>query len=41
MTVLIGGMRALGANWDDSGKGVFTDRVGVLTNDFFVSEIII
>ncbi len=37
MTVLIGGMRALGANYDNSSKGVFTDKVGVLTNDFFVN----
>jgi catalase-peroxidase len=36
MTVLVGGMRALGANYDDSEYGIFTDRVGVLTNDFFV-----
>jgi len=37
MTVLIGGMRVLGANVDNSSKGVFTDRVGVLSNDFFVN----
>lgn len=37
MTVLIGGMRALGANYDNSSKGVFTDKVGALTNDFFVN----
>ncbi|MFW5967944.1 MAG: catalase/peroxidase HPI [Persicimonas sp.] len=37
MTVLVGGMRALGANWDDSEYGVFTDRPGTLTNDFFVN----
>ncbi len=36
MTVLVGGMRVLGANADGSDRGVFTDRVGVLTNDFFV-----
>lgn len=36
-TVLVGGLRVLGANWDDSGYGVFTDRPGVLTNDFFVN----
>jgi catalase-peroxidase len=36
MTVLVGGLRVLGANWDDSDYGVFTDRKGVLTNDFFV-----
>ena len=35
MTVLVGGMRALGANYDQSSHGVFTDRPGVLTNDFF------
>ena len=37
MTVLLGGMRALGANWDGSSHGVFTDRPGVLTNDYFVN----
>lgn len=37
MTVLIGGMRVLGANYGDSKHGVFTDRVGVLSNDFFVN----
>ncbi|MDP4548871.1 catalase/peroxidase HPI [Marinobacter sp. MDS2] len=37
MTVLIGGMRMLGTNYGDSGAGVFTDRVGVLSNDFFVN----
>ncbi|HAQ59303.1 MAG TPA: catalase/peroxidase HPI [Microbacterium sp.] len=37
MTVLVGGLRVLGANWDDSAYGVFTDRPGVLTNDFFVN----
>jgi len=37
MTVLIGGMRVLGANYDHSSLGVFTDRVGVLSNDFFVN----
>ena len=36
MTVLIGGMRVLGANYDQSEHGVFTDRPGTLTNDFFV-----
>ncbi|QCX28145.1 catalase/peroxidase HPI [Nocardioides jishulii] len=35
MTVLLGGMRVLGANHGDSQHGVFTDRVGVLSNDFF------
>ncbi|WP_137844305.1 catalase/peroxidase HPI [Microbacterium sp. 2FI] len=37
MTVLVGGLRALGANWDGSNHGVFTHRPGVLTNDFFVN----
>ena len=37
MTVLVGGMRALGANWDGSSHGVFTKRPGVLSNDFFVN----
>ncbi|RTZ17496.1 catalase/peroxidase HPI [Vibrio aquaticus] len=37
MTVLLGGMRVLGANFGDSQHGVFTDRVGALTNDFFVN----
>ncbi len=37
MTVLVGGLRVLGANHDDSRHGVFTDRVGQLTNDFFVN----
>jgi catalase-peroxidase len=36
MTVLIGGMRVLGTNYDATQHGVFTDRVGVLSNDFFV-----
>ncbi|TBV26889.1 catalase/peroxidase HPI [Meridianimaribacter sp. CL38] len=35
MTVLVGGMRVLGANYDSSKHGVFTDNVGHLTNDFF------
>jgi catalase-peroxidase len=35
MTVLIGGMRVLGTNYDGSNYGVFTDNVGTLTNDFF------
>jgi catalase-peroxidase len=35
MTVLIGGLRVLGANYDGSKQGVFTDTVGSLTNDFF------
>ena len=37
MTVLLGGLRVLGANWDGSSHGVFTNRRGVLTNDFFVN----
>ncbi|MDQ3979203.1 MAG: catalase/peroxidase HPI, partial [Actinomycetota bacterium] len=37
MTVLIGGMRALGANFAQSAHGVFTDGPGTLTNDFFVN----
>ena len=36
MTCLIGGMRVLGTNFDDTKHGVFTDKVGALTNDFFV-----
>jgi catalase-peroxidase len=35
--VLVGGMRVLGTNYGDSKHGVFTDREGVLTNDFFVN----
>jgi catalase-peroxidase len=37
MTVLVGGLRVLGANTGGSAHGVFTDRVGTLTNDFFVN----
>ena len=37
MTVLVGGMRALNANYDQSSHGVFTDRPEVLSNDFFVN----
>lgn len=37
MTVLVGGMRALGANTDGAGHGVFTNTPGALTNDFFVN----
>ena len=37
MTVLLGGMRALGANAGGLRHGVFTDRVGTLSNDFFVN----
>lgn len=39
MTVLVGGLRVLGANYGNSKNGVFTDRVGVLTNDFFVNLV--
>ncbi|WP_324720533.1 catalase/peroxidase HPI [Salinimicrobium sp. HB62] len=39
MTVLVGGMRALGANFDGSNHGVFTENPGHLTNDFFVNLI--
>lgn len=35
MTVLVGGMRALGANYDGSTTGIMTDNAGVLSNDFF------
>jgi catalase-peroxidase len=37
MTVLIGGLRALNANYDGTKHGVFTDRPEALTNDFFVN----
>lgn len=37
MTVLIGGMRALNTNFDQSNLGILTDRPGVLSNDFFVN----
>ncbi len=37
MTVLIGGMRVLGTNHGGTKHGVFTDREGILTNDFFVN----
>ncbi|MEW7313044.1 catalase/peroxidase HPI [Buttiauxella gaviniae] len=37
LTVLVGGLRVLGANFDGGKHGVFTDRVGVLSNDFFVN----
>src|SRR5450755_1749304 len=36
-TVLVGGLRVLGANYDGSNLGVLTDRPGTLTNDFFVN----
>lgn len=37
LTALVGGLRVLGANHDGSAHGVFTDKVGVLSNDFFVN----
>jgi catalase-peroxidase len=37
MTVLVGGMRVLNANFEQSKHGVFTERPGMLTNDFFVN----
>ena len=37
MTVLVGGLRVLGANWDGSEHGVLTENPGQLTNDFFVN----
>ena len=37
MTVLVGGLRVLGTNYGGSQHGVFTERVGALTNDFFVN----
>lgn len=37
MTVLVGGLRVLGANFEQSKNGVFTKKVGTLTNDFFVN----
>jgi catalase-peroxidase len=37
MTVLIGGMRVLGTNHNETKHGVFTDKIGVLSNDFFVN----
>jgi catalase-peroxidase len=39
MTVLVGGLRALNVNYDGGQLGVFTDRPGTLTNDFFVKLI--
>jgi len=39
MTVLVGGMRVLNTNYDESKHGVFTNRPGVLTNDFFTNLI--
>ena len=37
MTVLVGGMRVLGTNYGGTSHGVFTDRIGALTTDFFVN----
>jgi catalase-peroxidase len=37
MTVLVGGLRVVGANFEGSKHGVFTDKAGALTNDFFVN----
>ncbi len=37
MTVLVGGLRILGANYDNSPKGIFSDNEGIFTNDFFVN----
>ncbi|EQD85860.1 catalase/hydroperoxidase HPI(I) [Saccharopolyspora erythraea D] len=37
MTVLVGGLRVLGANYQQSEQGVFTEKPGTLTNDFFVN----
>ncbi|KAF7555240.1 hypothetical protein G7Z17_g2301 [Cylindrodendrum hubeiense] len=37
LTVLVGGLRALGANYDGSSLGIFTENKGQLTNDFFVN----
>ena len=39
MTVLVGGLRVLGANFDHSNMGVFTNRPGILSNDFFVNVL--
>ena len=39
MTVLIGGLRVLGANHNNTAHGVFTDKVGVLSNDFFTNLV--
>ncbi|MCB1355104.1 MAG: catalase-peroxidase, partial [Maritimibacter sp.] len=39
MTVLVGGLRVLGGNFENAPHGVFTDRVGQLTNDFFVNLV--
>ncbi|WP_281987614.1 catalase/peroxidase HPI [Aquimarina aggregata] len=37
MTTLVGGLRVIGANYDGSNHGVFTDNVGALSNDFFIN----
>ena len=37
MTVLLGGMRVLGTNYNGTAHGIFTDKVGALTTDFFVN----
>ena len=37
MTILVGGMRVIGANYDGSNHGVFTKNVGALSTDFFVN----
>ncbi len=39
MAVLVGGLRVLGANYGDTKHGVFTDRVGTLSNDFFTTVL--
>ncbi len=39
MTALIGGLRVLGANYQNSTLGVLTDKPGVLTNDYFVNVL--
>ncbi|WP_242132263.1 catalase/peroxidase HPI [Aestuariivivens marinum] len=39
MTVLVGGLRVLGANYDGSSSGVFTNNLGRLTNDFFINVL--
>ena len=39
MTVLVGGLRVLGANYDGSNHGVFTENIGSLTNDFFTNVL--
>jgi catalase-peroxidase len=39
MTVLVGGLRAIGVGHGQAGHGVFTDRPGALTNDFFVNVL--